>query len=91
VICSIKAKLAKKRKVTFQAGILGAEASTASGLGGNAKKLGFGTTGFALQYHKHKDFVKIPKAQKDELRTTMANARQLVKRAFRPVIRNSTV
>jgi hypothetical protein len=66
-ICPVKAKLAKKGKVTFQAGISGAEASTASGLGGNAKKLGFGTPGIALCYHKHKDFMKLPKAQKDKL------------------------
>ncbi len=69
MICPVKAKLAKKGKVTFQAGILGAEAFTASGLGGNAKKLGFGTTDAALQYYKHEDFVKLPKAQKDELTT----------------------
>jgi hypothetical protein len=69
LIYPIKAKLAKKGKVTFKAGILGAEASTASGLGGNTKKPGFGMTGVGLQYHKHKDFVKIPKAQKDELTT----------------------
>ncbi len=55
VICPVKAKLAKKGKVTFQAGILSAEASTASGLGSDTKK--------------HKDFVKLPKAQKDELTT----------------------
>jgi hypothetical protein len=69
VFCLIKATLAKKGKVIFQARILGAEASTVSGLGGNAKKLGFGMTGLALRYHKHKDFVKLPKAQKDELAT----------------------
>jgi hypothetical protein len=69
VICPIKAKLAKKGKVTFQAGILGAEASTASGYGGDAKKPGFGTTGDALRYHKHKDFLKLSEAQKDELTT----------------------
>ena len=40
LICPVKAKLAKKGKVTFQAGILGSEASTASGLGGKAKKPG---------------------------------------------------
>ncbi len=37
MICPVEAKLAKKGKVTFQAGILGAESSTVSGLGGNAK------------------------------------------------------
>jgi hypothetical protein len=41
--------------------------ATAAGLGGDAKKLGFGTTGVSLCYHKHKDFVKLPKDQKDEL------------------------
>jgi hypothetical protein len=69
VICPVEAKLGKKRKVTFQVGISGAEASTASGLGGDAKKPGFGTTGVALRYHKHKDFMQLPKAQKDELTT----------------------
>jgi hypothetical protein len=69
VICPVKARLIKKVKVTFQAGILGAKASTASGLGGDAKKPGFGTTGIALWYHKHTDFMKLPKAQKDELTT----------------------
>ncbi len=69
MICSIKTKLAKKGKLTFQAGILGAEASTASGLGGDAKNPGFGTTGVALWYLKHKEFLKLPKAQKDELPT----------------------
>ncbi len=69
VICLVEAKLAKKGKVTFQAGILDAEAFTASGLGGDAKKPGFGTTGIAFQYHTHKDFVKLPKPQKDELTT----------------------
>ncbi len=45
VICPVEAKLAMKGKVTFQAGILGAESSTVSGFGGDAKKTGFGTTG----------------------------------------------
>ncbi len=36
VICPVEAKHAKKGKVTFQVGISGAEASTASGLGGDA-------------------------------------------------------
>jgi hypothetical protein len=67
VICPVEAKLAKKGKVTFQAGISGAEGSTAAGLGGDAKKPGFGTTGVALRYHKHKDFMKLHKNQKDEL------------------------
>jgi hypothetical protein len=53
VICPVKAKLAKKGKVTFQAGISGAEVSTASGLGGNAKKPVFGASGVVLHYHKH--------------------------------------
>ncbi len=53
VISPFEAKLAKKGKVTFQAVISGAEDSTASGLGGNAKKPGFGTTCLALRYHKH--------------------------------------
>jgi hypothetical protein len=61
VICPVEAKLAKRGKVTFQAGISGAEASTAPGLGGNAKKPGFGTSGIALRYHKHKDFYETPK------------------------------
>jgi hypothetical protein len=69
VICPVEAKLAKRGKVTFQAGISGAEASTAPGLGGNTKKPGFGTSGIALRYHKHKDFMKLPKAQKDKLTT----------------------
>jgi hypothetical protein len=69
VICPVEAKLAKKRKVTFQAGISGAEGSPAVGLGGNAKKPGFGTTDVALRYQKHKDFMKLPKNQKDELTT----------------------
>jgi hypothetical protein len=69
VISPVKATLAKEGKVTFQAGILGAEASTASDLSGNNKKPGFGMTGIVLQYHKHKDFMKLPKAQKDELTT----------------------
>jgi hypothetical protein len=60
VIFLFKAKLTKKRKVTFQAGILGAEASTASGLGGNAKKLGFGTTGIALRSQAQR-FCESPK------------------------------
>ena len=67
VICPVEAKLAKKGKVTFQAGISGAEGSPAAGLGGDAKKPGFGSTGVALRYHKHKDFMKLPKNQKDEL------------------------
>ena len=63
VICPVEAKLAKKGKVTFQAGISGAEGSPpAAGLGGDAKKPGFGTTGVALRYHKHKDFMKLPKS-----------------------------
>ncbi len=69
MICPVEVKLGKKGKVTFQAGILDVEASTASGFGGNAKKPGFGTTGIALRYHKHKDFAKLPKAQKDRLTT----------------------
>jgi hypothetical protein len=69
VICPVEAKLAKKGKVTFQAGISGAEGSTAAGLGGDAKKPGFGNSGVALRYHKHKDFIKLPKNQKDELTT----------------------
>ena len=59
-------KLAKKGKVTFQADISVA-AATAPGLGEDAKKPGFGTSGVSLCYHKHKDFVKLPKDQKDEL------------------------
>ncbi len=51
-----------KGKVTFQAGISDAEASTASGLGGDTKKPGLGTSGIALRYHKHKDFMKLLKA-----------------------------
>jgi hypothetical protein len=66
VVCLVEAKLAKKGKVTFQADI-SATLATAAGLGGDAKKPGFGTTGVALCYHKHKDFVKLPKDQKDEL------------------------
>ncbi len=66
MICPVKAKLAKKGKV---AGISGAEASSASGLGGNAKKPGFGTSGVVLCYHKHKDFMKLLKAHKDKLTT----------------------
>jgi hypothetical protein len=65
VVCPIEAKLAKKGKVSFQ--VSGTEAVTASGLGGNEKKPGFGTTGVSLRYDKHKDFVKLPKEQKDEL------------------------
>jgi hypothetical protein len=66
VVCPVKAKLAKKGKVSFQADISAASA-TAAGLGGDAKKPDFGTTGVALQYHKHKDFVQLPKDQKEEL------------------------
>jgi hypothetical protein len=66
VVCPVEATLAKKGKVSFQADISGTSA-TAAGLGGDAKKPSFGTTGVALQYHKHKDFVKLPKDQKDEL------------------------
>ena len=66
VVCPVEAKLAKKGKVSFQADI-SATSATASGLGGDAKKPGFGTTGVSLRYHKHKDFVKLPKDQKDEL------------------------
>jgi hypothetical protein len=66
VVCLVEAKLAKKGKVTFQADI-SAMSATAAGLGGDAKKPGFGTTGVALCYHKHKDFIKLPKDQKDEL------------------------
>ncbi len=100
MICPVKTKLAKKRKVTFQAGILDAEASTASGLGGDTKKPGFGTTGVALQYPKHKDFVKLPKAQKDELATWQkvnsdknnnGKCPSTGKRPLRPVTRNSKV
>ncbi len=58
--------MAKKGKVTFQADI-STTSATAAGLGGDAKKTGFGTTGVALRYHKHKDFVILPKDQKDEL------------------------
>ena len=64
VVCLVEAKLAKKGKVSFQADISGTSA-TAAGLGGDAKKPGFGTTGVALRYHKHKDFVKLLKDQKD--------------------------
>jgi hypothetical protein len=56
VICPVEAKLAKKSKVLFQADVSVA-AATAPGLGGDTKKPGFGTTGVALQYHKHKNFV----------------------------------
>jgi hypothetical protein len=66
VVCPVEAKLAKKGKVTFQADI-SATSATAAGLGGDAKKPGFGMTGVALRCHKHKDFVKLPKDQKDEL------------------------
>jgi hypothetical protein len=66
VVCPVEAKLAKKGKVSFQADISGTSA-TAAGLGGDAKKPGFGTKGVSLHYHKHKDFVKLPKDQKDEL------------------------
>jgi hypothetical protein len=59
-------KLAKTGKVTFQADI-SAAAATAPGLGGDAKKPGFGTSGVSLHCHKHKDFIKLPKDQKDEL------------------------
>ncbi len=65
VVCPIEAKLAKEGKVSFQ--VSSTEAVTASGLGGNAKKPGFGITGVSLRYHKDKDFVKLPKEQKDEL------------------------
>ncbi len=97
MICPVEAKLAKKGKVTFQAGISGAEASTVSGLGGNAKKPGFGTSGIALCYHKYKDFMKLPNAQKDELttwqmqtRTTLASILLLANQILRPT-RNSKV
>jgi hypothetical protein len=63
--CPVEAKLAKKGKVTFQ--VSGTKAVTASGLGSDAKKPGFGNTGVALRYHKHKDSVKLPKDQKGEL------------------------
>ncbi len=66
VVCPVEAKFAKNDKVTFQADI-SATSATAAGLGGDAKKPGFGTTGVALHYHKHKDFVKLSKNQKDEL------------------------
>jgi hypothetical protein len=46
--------------VTFQARILGAEASTASGLGGEAKMPGLGMTGIVLRYHKHKKNCETP-------------------------------
>ncbi len=59
-------KLAKTGKVTFQADI-SAAAATAPGIGGDAKKPGVGTSGVSLRYRKHKDFVKLPKDQKDEL------------------------
>ena len=36
-------------------------------MGGDAKQPGFDTSGVSLRYHKHKDFVKLPKNQKDEL------------------------
>jgi hypothetical protein len=65
VVYPVEAKLAKKGKVTFQ--VSGTEAITASGLGSDAKKPGFGMTGVSLRYHKYKDFVKLPKEQKDEL------------------------
>jgi hypothetical protein len=68
VVCPVEAKLAKKGKVTFQADI-SAAAATAPGLGGDAKKPGFGKSGVSLRYYKHKDFVKLPKDQKDELST----------------------
>ena len=66
VVYPVEAKLAKKGKVTFQADISVA-AATVPGLGGDAKKPGFGTSGVSLRYHKHKDFIKLPKYQKDEL------------------------
>jgi hypothetical protein len=66
VVYPVEAILAKKGKVTFQADI-SATSATAAGLGGDTKKPGFGTTGVALHYHKHKDFIKLPKDQKDEL------------------------
>ncbi len=65
VVCPIEAKLARNGKISFQ--VSGTESVAASGLGGNTKKPGFGTTGVPLWYHKHKDFVKLPKEQKDEL------------------------
>jgi hypothetical protein len=63
VICPAEAKLAKKGKVSFQADISSTSA-TAAGLGGDAKKPGFGMTGVSLCYHKHKDFVKLPKIRR---------------------------
>ncbi len=66
VVCPVEEKLAKKGKVSFQAEIYVATA-TAPGLGGESKKPGFGTSGVSLCYHKHKDFVKLPKDQKDDL------------------------
>jgi hypothetical protein len=47
VICLVEAKLAKKGTVSFQADI-SAAAAAASGLGGDSKKPGFGTSGVVL-------------------------------------------
>ena len=47
VICLVEAKLAKKGKVSFQADN-SAAAAAASGLGGDSKKPGFGTSGVVL-------------------------------------------
>jgi hypothetical protein len=40
---------------------------TAAGLGGGNLKPGVGKTGVALRYHKHADYNKLPKDQKEEL------------------------
>ena len=61
-VCPVAARLAKKGKVdTANVG------AAVGGLGTGNAKPGFGTSGVALRYHTKKEFLKLPKEQRNEL------------------------
>jgi hypothetical protein len=65
--CPVTAKVAKKRRVLFDANVSGTNGKPQGGLGGDCEKPGKGASGVALCYHKFDEFKNLPKDQQDEL------------------------
>lgn len=64
-VCPVAARQAKKGKVENA----NVGAAVAGGLGTSNVKPGIGSSGVALRYHTKKEFMKLPKEQKNELST----------------------
>jgi hypothetical protein len=66
--CSVIAKAAKKRRVSFEADVSDTGGKPhQGGLGGDCEKPGMGATGVALCYHKFEEYRNLSKEQQEEL------------------------